>query len=448
MALFSIRSVTTRETSAPTAGLGSARPASRTTRPLAVAVTCGWLMLLAMTTLSPQAGVLFDDEVAFLDNTRLLERCGLGPEFLRGMHGQAPGPLLNAMHAVLDPVTGLALPGVRVVHLLLLPVLAAALHRLLRPSRPDAALPLTLAFAAIPMLWHVSGYVCSELPALIAAVAGMLLLLGGLGRLGPTPRAAAPGVAAAAVVAGGLCYGAAILGRATFLGPLACLPLLLRGAVGPRRDACLLIAFAAAALAVSAPVFAVWRGLVPPQQAFVGRGVEPWHLVLSLAYGFLIALLVAPRWLSLDRGMLAAMATGAAVAFIVNLCWTHVTYRPLAGVAGRLLPEAGLRLYDHAMPAPIAALALGMLLAGGRAVGRHADDGRMLFLLAAGFAMLASAVKITHQFASAYALQSLPFLALPISVVSTVGRWDVVRIVVGMLLGLAAHASWLAALRG
>ncbi len=428
---------------------GSAPWASRRGPPPGLLLVAGgWLALLAMTTLAPQSRVPFCDEVAFLDNTRLLERCGLSQEFLRGMRGQAPGPLLNAVHAVAATLTHLEFPWVRVVHVLSLPLLLALLHRLIRPWRPADALSLTLACSAVPMLWHVSGYVCSEQPTAIAVVAGILLLLAGLGRLGPGDRPHGTSEAWAAVLVGGVCYGLGILGRATFLGPLACLPLMLRGSRDPRRDGLLLAGFAALALTVSIPVFVVWRGLVPPQQAFVGQGIAPWHLVLSLAYGFFLALLVAPAWLGLDRRMLAAMLVTVAVAFVLNLLWLHVTFRPLASLMPRLLPEAGLTLYDHGMPAVLSGLGMGMLVAGMRSARRHARDGVMLFLLAAGFAMLASAVKITHQYSSAYSLQALPFLALPLSVGSRVGRWDVVRIAGGMILGLAAHAAWMAALRG
>jgi len=288
---------------------------------------------------------------------------------------------------------------------------------------------------------------CSDGPTLVAIIAGVVLLLAGLGRLGPESGEGRP-AAWPAVLAGGVCYGLGILGRATFLGPLACLPLLLRGSGDPRRDGPLLAGFTAAALAVCVPVFLVWRGLVPPQQAFVGRGIAPWHLVLSLAYGFFLTALVAPSWLGLGRGTLITMLATVLAALALNLGWLHVTFRPLGSLVPRLLSESGLRLYDQAMPAVLSGLAIGMLLAGVRAARRHAADGRMLFLLAAGFAMLASALKINHQYASSYSLQCLPFLALPLSIGSSVGRWDVVRIVAGMTVGLAAHVAWMAALRG
>ena len=70
----------------------------------------------------------------------------------------------------------------------------------------------------------------------------------------------------------------------------------------------------------------------------------------------------------------------------------------------------------------------------------------MLFLSASAFLMLISSLKVTHLYASDYALQCLPFLAMPLALSAAVNWFTVIRTLAGTMLGLAAYAAWLSTL--
>src|SRR5258708_24372031 len=159
-------------------------------RCLLLIVAAGLVVQLLLLCFHRNATVLCDDESAFLANTRLLMQHGLTHAFFVNMKGQGFGPLLNIIHFCAAPVTNLAAPQVRVLHLILTVIFFVTMFVPLRRSLPEVAGPFALSFAAIPMLWHQSGGVWSHIPTIIAALAAMHLLLLALTRLNTSCRAA------------------------------------------------------------------------------------------------------------------------------------------------------------------------------------------------------------------------------------------------------------------
>lgn len=405
---------------------------------LALVLIAGLAIQSALLIMKPQGRLLTGDELSFINNTRLLMKVGYSKDFLINLKGQAFGPLLNFVHYIASPWTSLQAPQVRILHLALTAILFLCLALLIKQRRPDSNFALALTFAGIPMLWQASGGVWSMVPAMITATLGIALLLSGLNNsnsalLGPIFRG----------LIGGGCFGLSILGRTTFLAAIPFLPLLLIN--NPRRQTSALIisAFAAVSLAISIPMLTAWGGLLPPQQQFVGEGIAPWHLILSFGYGFLLILFSAHQWLNLSLKSLKFLLNLMVACAMINYFFLRFSFLPMLYTFKKILPAQASILVAYVFPGCVAGLAVFLVAMAIRSIIRHRHDGQILFLLVAGFAMLLSAVKVTHIYSSVYALQSLPFLALPLSINRKISLLDVLISSAGVSLGLISYNTWI-----
>jgi len=368
------------------------------------------------------------DEPWYLGTVHLLHERGLSRQFLLDLPGPA-GPLYTFVHALFEPATHLRVPLVRVVNplILLLIMLLGYAGLRLRKSRD----PLTgaLAVLGVPMTWVISGMALTELPAMLFVAVAVLMLL-----LVEQPNRSTPQRLLFAAL-GGLSLGIAVLGRQPFLVVLGGLPFLLRDV---RRDLPPLVVFAGFTIAVTAPVFWVWRGLVPPNLAEVGRGIAWFHGMWSLCYGTVIVVLLAPAFLRLRLVEWVIIIT-TSVALSFALPTGHV---PMQTVAMRFLPASLLPLVERGVIIAGVGTAITFVVACVRRVLEHHQDRVFITLIIATGLLLLTPMKITHVFSTRYVAMTLPLIVLAVDRFARPNYWKVLRLSIGSVLGFLSLWSY------
>ena len=368
------------------------------------------------------------DEGWYLKSIELLRRNGLSLAFLRDLPGPA-GPTFTLVYAPIVAWLSPAMPWLRLVNTgllvasaILLGVIFAALK-----TRPDGAedpagavlLPGMLLMA--PTAAVSGGMTLTEVPAL--AFVTVFLALTAINREHKTSLA----------FGAGLALGIAILGRQNYLVILPCLIVL---SDGTRRSIEALAISAVIAALMSGAVFWVWGGLVPPMTAFSGRGIHPWHFVLSAGYLGIVATLIAPAIYApvcADRKRLGGLIVAA-------LAITAIMGEPVA--PGRTI-AAGInsQAIDWLSAVALSLSAVAFLSAMAFRLRTFWDDRFGRF---AGLVTIAGAISNAniHQFSSRYIFVLLPFVLINLARSVTVSWHLPLRLAAGSLAGLASLASY------
>jgi hypothetical protein len=399
----------------------------------------GFLALFVVTLMHRQPPLF--DEVLFIPNVYLFEQHGLTRDFLYNLKDQAPGPLYEFVHLTLKPLTGLSTPGVRLVNVCMLGIMTLLLARIIAAvnnfSNHDSLFYAT-GIVAVPMVWQVSGMALTEIPTMLFAILSLLLLTFAA-RL--EERSAAGSILVA--LGAGICLGLAILGRSPFLLiGVASYALLVNNFRNARRWRTVLI-YSVVGWSMAVPVFMIWNGLVPPQQAFVGQGgISIWHGTLAFAYGAVLTLIVAPRWFYFNKGILFLLLGSYVLFLLLNYYVLHYQYAPLNKTLEQLLPGSVMSMYPY-MVSPLLAVAafyfIGCTLL--RAWEKR-NDPFFLFFLVCGMFILASSFKVTHLFSSRYVAQAAPFLILVYPGFDKSNGWRLLRLAIGMVIGFLSLETY------
>lgn len=381
------------------------------------------------------------DEPLFIPNVYLFEQYGLSKEFLLKINEQAPGPLYQFIHYPLKGITHLQTPGIRLVNTGLLGgmilLLTAIITRLNKVDKKQAFL-LALNMMAIPMVWNVSGMALTEIPAMFFATLSVLFLLQAL----HNQNSSLPLSLLLALLAG-VATGLSILGRSPFLIMVPAAGALLTGNFQDRRRWALLAVYAGTALAMCLPVFIIWKGLMPPQQAFTAAGgLSPQHGMLAFAYGALVTFILAPEWFIFNKRILLFMLAAYALLLLANLTVVRFKYAPLYFSLAKVLPIAFMRLYPFIIVPVLAVIAAYFSVCSLVRAWQRRTDPFFLFLFLCAMLMLATNLKVMHLFSSRYAAQAAPFLVLLLLRYDKITYNKFLRAVAGMVIGFLSLETY------
>ena len=393
----------------------------------------GYLFLLVITTLHWQAPLF--DEPLFIANVHLLEQYGLSYTFLLNIDKQAPGPLYQFIHYVLEPVTHLQTPEIRLVNtvmlLLIIILLAAIIRRMQRRIKKSVWLP-ALHVMAVPMIWQVAGMALTEIPAMFFATLSIWLLQLALDY---THKHRVPALFLALLA--GLCLGLAILGSSSFLVIVPAALLLLLQSAGEWKRWINVGIYMVVALLCCTPVFVIWGGLIPPKQAVMtAGGITSWHGVLAFAYGGLIALIVAPGWFIYRRLTLVVLILLYIVLLPVNYYWLHFGYAPLNEAMKKIFPAAVMQIYPYIISPLLMTIALYFLYCSFLQWMERRTEPFFLFILLAALLMLVTSFKVSLLFSSRYVAQAMPLFIILLAPYIHANKQQCIRFAAGMILGL------------
>lgn len=337
------------------------------------------------------------DEPYYVTYISLLHQHGLTVAFIKSVPGPA-GPLYAFVHVVAEPVTHLDPVRMRFVNVSLLLGVMVILGAYLRLQKQLDFWATPLLVLVVPMTWVLSGMALTEAPALFFVTLSLYFLLRGLDAF----RAERP--VWGKFWASGVLLGIAVWGRQPYL-LLAGVVVLL--ALVERRLRASAIMFLGVVLAVAAPLFIVWHGLVPlPMHRVQGLSVS--HALLSLSYTGLCLFLLAPRFFRFSPTQWLILVI---LSLVSHALW-GVKFYPIQTVARRLIPERLVPAYGQICGFVFVCVGLLFLASALRALWKQRNDLRRIAVYSGLICVSLSPLFVVHQYSSRYTAMALPFLIL------------------------------------
>lgn len=377
------------------------------------------------------------DEVLFPPNVELLKTHGFTTQFLLEMEDQAPGPLYQFVHILFEPFTNLKPPGIRLVNFMFLIGMVIILFMIIDKYTPDLNFKLiaSLNILLVPMVWQVTGLALTELPTLFFAT----LTTFGLLKIKNTEKSLYILIWGAV---SGLCLGLTILGRSPFLVMIVPLTLMI-GLLKNRQVQVAYIITLVIALAMTLPVFIIWKGLMPPKQIHTGAGgIDIWHGILGFSYLSFVFLLIMPSWFYFRKKHIVSYVALTVGFFIINYYFLKFEYSPLSVTLSRFLPQYIMNFYPYIVAPFFGSLIVCFLISTYKQVLINRNDFYFLFLTAVIVLIVLSTFKITHLFSSRYVVQVAPFIIILASRYDAQTPSKVIRILLGFGLGIASLLTY------
>ncbi len=395
--------------------------------------TAGFLVLLLMTFL--RGHPVFWDEAWYLKNVALLDAYGISGEFMTKYYGPA-GPLYALVHYLLFPLTSGEAPGVRLVNVGFLAGVLIFLYRILKGWGEGPPLAISVSLLGVPMVFVCSGMALTEMPSMFFAILGIWFFLKGFSTPGSQGRVLS--------ILGGISLALSILGRQPYLVTiLAIAPFVLLRSYSHKKLKKSLF-FMIPALLPPLGAFMVWGDIQPPRMAHTGEGLRLYHGFLGLGYTAIVTLLIAPRWFVLPRSVKGwGWAVGGILVLVLLNGWVFRTeFLPMKTVMENLFPASYLTPFSRIFAALAVGLGGWFGISGLIRLWEHRTDKVFLMAWLATFLILATTIKVTHQFSSRYVAQAAPFLVLMLAPYQKEGPWKTFGMLVGMGVGLVSLGSF------
>ncbi len=382
--------------------------------------------MVAMIVTSPSQ--LRYDERNHIGLTQIVATNGWRDALLSPENHSAAGPLYPAIHRVLSPITHLQPPAIRWVNFccFLGVVLLLARRKPVEPVAPRLLSRFTLL--AVPFLWPAVGMALTELPALLFFTCFVPLFL----RVINSDVMLSRGTFGLAFLAG-LCLGAAILGRQTYL---IVVPALVVMMFWLREKWSSVLICIITSLAVCSWLFVLWHGLAPPHYYRITDSSGSFaNLLLSLSYAAVATLFLNPAWLWYQRGKAWIICTlcGFALASFARNYQDPPAKSLLVHAFGMQL---GLWI-GFAVGCSLGAIGAVWAWTTFKTFWRERGDPGQVFLLLTLCALILAPMKMTAQFSSRYIVGCLGVLFLVVGAPLESRRYWAARMFIGSVLGMA-----------
>lgn len=317
----------------------------------------------------------------------------------------AAGPLYAWLHLFASPLTDLEAPSVRWLNFgcLIAMITCVSLHL----HRRDQSIAPAIALLGVPFIWPAVGIALTEVPALLAFTAFVILCLRILKQSANVEESHGTTTRALVSIAAGLALGISVLGRQTYL---VCFPCLLIVACVHRHFWKETLVILSTATLTCGWLFVLWKGLVPPSQQMTNSGIRMDHLTLSLAYLAVATLIIDPGWFG-GIGWKQCVS-----AFVLATTVAAIAFRgldpPAAGLLSKLLPSSSLPTFGTLIRA--------LMLTGGllwclqllREIQLRCQNAPSLLILLLLAALAAAPAKVSHQFSSRYVVGALTLIVV------------------------------------
>lgn len=391
----------------------------------------GFLMLLIEVLMSP-TNVVYDEYV-FHSNLLLYQKVGLSKTFLLNIQKQAPGPLYQMVHGIFSPLTHLHPYAIRLTNLGLLALMMALLYWVAKVHfGVEDAFAKTLSLISIPLTWLIGGVALTEIPAMCFVV----LFLLGYFYLSTTTHPVTRGLL---ILGCGLSLAFAILGRSPFLMIFGGVALLIFTDFKRYFWANSLIL--GVAFIGFAPVFWLWKGLVPPLLSYPNN-FNFFFGFLALAYSSFVFCILEPKWLYFKRHHLKYYALILFTTLIINYKWRIFFFLPLQSILLKVKNPTLITQLSYITPCLFLPFSFLFLYSFYFRLREQRHDPKQLFLYVCYLLIMATFVKITHTFSPRYVIQALPLTFLMVIPYFRFTRLKVFLAVCGILFGAYSLHSY------
>ena len=368
------------------------------------------------------------DERNHIGLTQIVASNGWRDALLSAENQSAAGPLYPAIHLMLSPITHLQPPAIRWVNFCCFLGVILLLARC-KPAEPVAPILLSgFTLLAVPFLWPVVGMALTELPALLFFTCFVLLFL----RVINSDVVLSRGTFVLAFLAG-LCLGAAILGRQTYLivvPALVVMMFLLR-----EKWSSVLICILTS-LAVCSWLFVLWHGLAPPHYYRSAQSSGRFaNLLLSLSYAAVATLFLNPAWLWYQRGK--AWIVCALCGFALSYFARNYEDPPAKSLIVHTFGNQFGMWVGFVVGCALAAIGAVWAWTMFKTFWRERRNPGQVFLLLSLGALVLAPMKMTAQFSSRYIVGYLGLLFLVVDAPLKPRQYWAARMFVGTVLGMA-----------
>lgn len=409
-------------------------------KPELLLLLCGLISLIAIVILFNKPPLY--DEPYYLQNIPLLHKYGLSEAYLMKHRGSA-GPLYPVLHYLLEPVTRLQMPYVRLVNICLLTGIIYFLGLTLKLLQFSGS--YALCVLAIPMTYTISGLALTEIPAIFFFSAGLFLIIK------TTSTTLVHPIAIIQLLAGSFFLSLAILGRQPYLLTLGALPILFWNKETYIRSGIFLLLTLISSLVLPCYVFYVWNGFVAPADSGYykdldeqGISLRPEFLLLCLAYFSIIFIIIAPRLFVVTnkRETLLLLLISVLIA-VIGYQFSVIKFTPVISVIIKIIPALYIPVAEIFCGAALSFMAIFFFIALLRQLHKKAYPKELVFYSAAALLIALSCMKITMGFSSRYAAQAIPML-IPIGAYFfRRNNNNVYRIAAGVILGLISFVTYM-----
>jgi 4-amino-4-deoxy-L-arabinose transferase-like glycosyltransferase len=362
------------------------------------------LLLLVLIFILPHP--IIWDEQWYIDGVNTLKTYGFTVDFFT--HYPA-APMHAIVHFIFSPITHVQSPQIRIVNFIMCLSICMILYKALKLDNKaiNATVSYSFSLFTLPSFFVIGFFAITEGPCLLFYAVSLFFLIKYITAEKPVLLH---------VVGSGLFLGLAILTRQIFLvciGP-ACVMVFYKHFKN-RLPAVIL--FGISALIITAPVFYIWKGLVPPGSVFRHHpGASRFsikHVALSYGYAFFYCILLMPMHMYL----------------FLQKNWKVILILAIAGLAGSsaiednsFVPMSGLlpHVFSPNVVNIISVLFFKVIGMGCLIMFyfllyefyANRNDFKQVFFVLSMMAILATPLMLMDQFSSRYSMQIAPVLVL------------------------------------
>jgi 4-amino-4-deoxy-L-arabinose transferase-like glycosyltransferase len=362
------------------------------------------LLLLALIFILPHP--IIWDEQWYTDGVNTLKVYGLSHDFL--IHNPA-APMHAIVQYVFSPLTHLQSPQIRIVNFLMCISICLLLYKTLKldDKTDNATIGYSFSLFTLPSFFVIGFFAITEGPCLLFYAISLFFLMKYIIAEKPVLLN---------VILSGLFLGLAILTRQIFLvciGPAGAMVFYKH--FKNRFPA--VIMFGISALIITAPVFYVWKGLVPPGSVFRHHaGASRFsikHAALSYGYAFFYCMLLMPmhmyRFLQKNWKVILVLAiAGLAGSSAIE----DNSFVPMAGLLPHVFSQAVVDVISILFFKVIGMGCLIMLYFLLYELYINRNDFKQVFFVLSMLVILATPLMLMDQFSSRYSMQIAPVLVL------------------------------------
>jgi hypothetical protein len=397
--------------------------------------------LIVGTALRSQAP--FWDEFYYLENVVILENLGFTEEFLVNYKGPA-GPTYSIIHYFLKPITMLQAPMVRLVNIVFLIGTLLILYRIflnLNKSRINSIV-FALSSLAIPTIYTISGLALTEIFAIFFLTTSLFFITKSYQTNKNNYWLA---------IISGLSFSFAILGRQPILVLWLALPILfLKRESGVEFDFSkreflkFIIVTVLFSLIFPLYVFCVWGNIQPASEAFTGVGLSPRNLILAFGYAAIFTFLINPNYFILKRAFLIKkeLLLVIFISVLINFFILKIKFTPFKSILSNFLNDALFEFYEIGCGSFLSVVGISYIYFMVKKQLKEKNRLSVFFLM--GFLLvIATSIKVTHQFSARYVAQAFPLLVVGLNINRQhVSVWSIVCLTLAGALGLLSLSSY------
>lgn len=399
------------------------------------------LILIVGTLLRSQAP--FWDEAYYLENVTLLNKLGFTEQFLIDYKGPA-GPTFGVIHYFIQGITKLEAPIVRLVNILFLCGTLSILYKIflnLNLSKFNSIV-FALSSLAIPTIYTISGLVLTEIFATFFLAISLYFISNAYQNNKNNYWLA---------LVAGLSFSFAILGRQPMLVLWLALPVLFIRKEKPfgfdfskKEFLKFIVVTVSTSLILPLWVFYIWGNIQPASEAFTGVGLSATNLILAFGYAAIYTIFINHTYfdLKIDFSNKKELLLVFLISGLINVFFLRIEFAPFTSIISRFLPSPLVFYYKLCCGSVLSILGISFVYFFLKKQLKQKDKLSVFFLIGF-FLIIATSVKVTHQFSARYVAQGFPLIILGLNMKRKNISWvSILMLLIGGVLGLLSLNSY------